>query len=420
MCMGIYIHTYIFMSGAFCVLLFDCIAHSHLPLGLLLILDVIYIYIYICIYIYTYTCVYICICDVIYIYIHIYIWAGHSVYCYLIAVHTHPCLWAYWSYVTWCIHAYMYISIYIYDLYLCIDMHMCVCVYIYTCIYIYERGILCTAIWLKCTLTLAFGPTPYIWRDSFICNMPHKWRDSFICKTTDTWLIRMWHARFQCTLTLAFGPTAHLWRHSFICLCHSTHWCVTWLILPLPCHRSVMSHMNESRHIRDVSHRVHTHFVAVHTHPCLGSYCSFVTWLIHIWHDSFCPQPSECNVCDAQHPSVVCDAQHASVRAPAPLSAVRRAGTGCCYSRVDAPIGIRIYEAWSLATRTPSSGEKLRIVRFWCVEFGAADFVSGDQSEQGGSGREMVFGSGWNSLEVFLQAYIKWQTASSGSQCCRA
>ena len=38
------------MSGAFCVLLFDCSAHSPLPLGLLVIGDVMYI----CIHVYIY------------------------------------------------------------------------------------------------------------------------------------------------------------------------------------------------------------------------------------------------------------------------------------------------------------------------------------------------------------------------------
>jgi len=56
------------MSGAFSALLFDCSAHSRLPLGLLVISDVMYICICICIYMYVYVYVW----KYIYTYVYIY------------------------------------------------------------------------------------------------------------------------------------------------------------------------------------------------------------------------------------------------------------------------------------------------------------------------------------------------------------
>jgi len=134
------------------------------------------------------------------------------------------------------------------------------------------------------------------WCDSFTYDMTHSyvmwlnymWHDSFICDMTRshvTWLIRMWYDAFTRDMTHSVRAwLIHCMTHTFAYISWLMH------LHTFGEHDSYMWHdsyiQENMTHTYDMTHTfariwwVRILLICDATH-------SRVTWLIHMWHDSF-------------------------------------------------------------------------------------------------------------------------------------
>ena len=173
---------------------------------------------------------------------------------------------------------------------------------------------------VTCHIHMRDMPHSYVWHNSFVCvtwlihmcDMTHLyvWRDSFVCVT---WLIHMcgmipscvWHdsiisawydspkrypAQYDASNSACQQQVCALdMVHSFIwddaSNCNTTRPYVTRLL-----------------QMRDVTHPYITCLVhKISSKVSRIRFCIYVTWLIHMWHDSFTGYPAKCHAFDSAY-----------------------------------------------------------------------------------------------------------------------
>jgi len=173
---------------------------------------------------------------------------------------------------------------------------------------------------VTCHIHMWDMPHSYLWHDSFVCvtwlihmcNMTHLyvWRGSFVCVT---WLIHMcgmipscvWHdsiisawydspkkypAKYDasdsaCPQQVCALDMVHSFTWDDASKYNTTHPYVTRLL-----------HMRDVTHpyIRWLVHKMSSKVSRIR-------FCIYVTWLIHMWHDSFTGCPAKCHTFDSAY-----------------------------------------------------------------------------------------------------------------------
>ena len=131
----------------------------------------------------------------------------------------------------------------------------------------------------------------HMWHDSFLCDAFFLWCHTYASHTNPSLVLCygeylcVWHDAFICDMTHSYVNHSYVMSHMFIP--HesqsylSLRWVyvwVTWLIHV--CHDSFLCDL----FLCDVTHMHHTRLQLC---PSLWWVCVCVTWRIHMWHDSF-------------------------------------------------------------------------------------------------------------------------------------
>jgi len=202
----------------------------------------------------------------------------------------------------------------------------------------------CDVTWLMymCDVTHSYVTwLIYVWLDSCTCDRP--WRQWICSRLTAsllhdmshsnvTWLTRVRHDSFICDVTLTASylrnESCHIWMR---------HWCATWLIHMRDVTDTHVIGHDVCRYARtwlrieygmfhsyvwcDITHLYEWHdsficdvspsFKCDMTHSC-------VTWLIHMWHDSFVwvtwlIHMWRLSLIQVWHDSFICDMTHSYV-----------------------------------------------------------------------------------------------------------